>query len=146
HLREPPEGRVRRLSPKSGTSYWITGVRRMGRLKKGAIPAYRHHKARGLGVVTIDGWDHYLGPYGTPASKQKDARLIRAWQERQGQGEEEERGEKKTEGLVVSDRPTVNELILGYLKHAKDYYRANHGENKEAGCISDALEVVQRMY
>ncbi len=44
---------------------------------------------------------------------------------------------------MPNDRPTVNELILAYLKHARDYYRLNHGENKEAGCINDALAVLQ---
>lgn len=50
----------------------------MSRLNQGSIPAYRLHKARNCGVVTIDGRDYYLGPHGTPASKQKDAGLIRA--------------------------------------------------------------------
>ena len=44
---------------------------------------------------------------------------------------------------MPNDRPTINELILAYLKHARDYYRPNHGENKEAGCINDALAVLQ---
>jgi hypothetical protein len=44
---------------------------------------------------------------------------------------------------VPNDRPTINELILAYLKHARDYYRLNHGENKEAGCINDASAVLQ---
>ncbi len=44
---------------------------------------------------------------------------------------------------MPNDRPTVNELILAYLKHARDYYRPNHGENKEAGCVNDVLAVLQ---
>ncbi len=110
----------------------------MPRLKKGALPAYRHHKARNCGVVTLDGRDYYLGPFGSPSSKQLYAGLIRAWQERQANPE------AATDGpLVPHERPTVNELILVYLKHARDYYRPNQGENKEAGCINDALTVVQ---
>jgi hypothetical protein len=54
----------------------------MGRLKKGALPAYRRYKRTGQAVVTIDGHDHYLGPFGSPSSKQKYAGLIRAWQQR----------------------------------------------------------------
>src|SRR5262245_3491265 len=110
----------------------------MSRLKKGAIPTYRLHKARGCAVVTTDGHDHYLGPFGTPSGKQKYAGLIRAWEQRQEQPTTE-----SAAPLVPNDRPTVNELILGYLKHARDYYRPNHGENKEAGCINDALAVLQ---
>ncbi|MGH7169636.1 MAG: tyrosine-type recombinase/integrase [Gemmataceae bacterium] len=110
----------------------------MPRLKKGAIPSYRHHKARNCAVVTIDGHDHYLGPFGSPSSKQKYASLIRAWQQRQEQNEV-----ATDELLVPNDHPTINEVILAYLKHARDYYRPNHGENKEAGCINDALTVLQ---
>jgi hypothetical protein len=32
------------------------------------------------------------------------------------------------------------------LKHVKDYYRPNNGENKEAGCISDATTVLEKNY
>lgn len=89
----------------------------MSRLKKGAIPAYRHHKARKCAVVTIDGHDHYLGLFGSPSSKQKYAALIRTWQQRQ-----EQENPVPDEPLVANDRPTVNELILAYLKHARDYH------------------------
>ncbi len=110
----------------------------MSRSRQGALPSYRHHKARGCAVVTIDGHDHYLGPYDTPSSKQKYAALIRAWQQRQ----EQPAAELDTR-LIPNDRPTVNELILVYLKHVDAYYRPNHGENKEAGCVDDALKVLQ---
>jgi hypothetical protein len=36
----------------------------MGRSKAGSVPTYRFHKARGPAVVTLDGRDYYLGPYG----------------------------------------------------------------------------------
>jgi hypothetical protein len=110
----------------------------MSRPRKGAVPTYRLHKARNCAVVTIDGHDHYLGPFGSPSSKQKYAALIRAWQQRQ-----EQPAAEPDDPLVPNDCPTVNELILAYLKHARDYYRPNHGENKEAGCINDALAVLQ---
>ena len=42
-------------------------------------PAYRLHKARNCAVVTIDGKNHYLGPYGSPESHEKYARLIAEW-------------------------------------------------------------------
>jgi hypothetical protein len=43
-------------------------------------PAYRLHKARKCAVVTIDGKNHYLGPYGSAESQEKYARLIAGWQ------------------------------------------------------------------
>ena len=42
-------------------------------------PTYRLHKARNCAVVTIDGKNHYLGPYGSPESHEKYARLIAEW-------------------------------------------------------------------
>lgn len=111
----------------------------MSRPRKGSLPSYRLHKSRGCAVVTIDGRDHYLGPFGTPASKQKYAGLIRAWQQRRGNSDI-----PPDTPLVPNDRPTVDELVLAYLRHAAAYYKPNHGENKEAGCISDALAVLQR--
>lgn len=39
-------------------------------------PKYRHHKAKGLAVVTIAGRDIYLGKYGSPASKEEYRRLV----------------------------------------------------------------------
>src|SRR6266853_1803007 len=102
----------------------------MARIKAGSVPSYRHHKARGLAVVTIDGHDHYLGPFGSPGSKRKYASLIRAWQDRQGQ-----KGEAPKEPLRPNDQVTINDLILAYLKHVERHYKPNQGRNSEAGCV-----------
>jgi integrase len=43
--------------------------------------------------------------------------------------------------------PSVNELILAYIRHAAGYYKpAPGGEQKEVGCIRDALRIVRRLY
>ena len=42
-------------------------------------PSYRLHKARKCGVVTIDGTDHYLGPYNSPEIWEKYYRLLAEW-------------------------------------------------------------------
>ncbi len=39
-------------------------------------PKYRRHKAKGLAVVTLNGRDIYLGPYGSAESKSEYRRLI----------------------------------------------------------------------
>jgi integrase len=110
----------------------------MSRTKTGSVPSYRHHKARNLAVVTIDGHDYYLGPYGTQGSHKKYEALVRSWHERN------DNPEVPTDQLLApNDHPSINELILAYLKHVEKHYRANHGRNKEAGCVSDALGVVQ---
>ena len=50
----------------------------MGRIKTG-IPSYRRHRASGQAVVTLNGVDHYLGPYGTEASKAEYDRVTSEW-------------------------------------------------------------------
>ena len=44
-----------------------------------ALPKYRKHRASGQAVVTLNGRDHYLGPYGTSASEAFYDRLIAEW-------------------------------------------------------------------
>ncbi len=48
----------------------------MPRTKRGAPPTYRLYKRTGQAVVTLDGIDHYLGPFGTRESTQKYNRLV----------------------------------------------------------------------
>jgi integrase len=45
-------------------------------MRTSPVPKYRHHKARDLAVVRIDGKDHYLGKYHSPESVSEYARLI----------------------------------------------------------------------
>jgi hypothetical protein len=40
------------------------------------LPRYRKHRATDRALVTINGRDYYLGPYGTRASKLEYDRLI----------------------------------------------------------------------
>jgi hypothetical protein len=48
------------------------------------IPSYCHHKSRDLALVRIDGQFHYLGKYGSQASRQEYDALIGAWRVRAG--------------------------------------------------------------
>jgi hypothetical protein len=47
--------------------------------KAGKVPSYCRHKASGRAVVRIDGRDHYLGEYGSPASHEEYERRITEW-------------------------------------------------------------------
>jgi integrase len=97
------------------------------------IPSYCKHKATGQAVVTLNGRDHYLGKYGTAASRKEYDRLVAEW-------------------LVGGHRlatPTaellMNELALAYWNHATAY----HGWNKQRGDyynLRDALRVVKESY
>jgi hypothetical protein len=39
-------------------------------------PTYRFHKSRGCAVVTMDGRNRYLGPYGSPESHEAYLALL----------------------------------------------------------------------
>ena len=44
-----------------------------------ALPSYRHHKASGQALVTLQGRDFYLGAYGSKVSRLQYGRLISDW-------------------------------------------------------------------
>ena len=44
-----------------------------------ATPCYRRHRASGQAIVTLNGHDHYLGPYGSKSSRVKYDPLIGEW-------------------------------------------------------------------
>jgi hypothetical protein len=74
------------------------------------------HKATGQAVVVLNGKTHYLGRYGTAASKAEYDRLISEWlaggrQLPSGNGD-----------------LSVNELILAYLRHAEQHCRKPDGQ------------------
>src|SRR5947207_3028898 len=86
-------------------------------------PKYRHQKARNLAVVRIDGKDYYLGRYNSPESHEKYRRLI---------AELYSTGtvstvERARDGASTGNGPTVNDVILAYLRHASDFYRRADG-------------------
>ena len=43
------------------------------------VPSLRHHKARGLAVVTLGGKDFYCGKFGSPESRREYDRLVGEW-------------------------------------------------------------------
>ena len=74
------------------------------------VPQYRFHRARSCAVVTLNGRNHYLGEWQSPASLEKYARLLSQWQ----------RGE--LEAPEPAGGPTVGSLALRYMEHAARYY------------------------
>src|SRR5215216_3908746 len=82
-------------------------------------PSYRHHKATGQAVVTLNGKDFYLGVHGTPASKQKYDRLIAEWYAN---------GRQVMPKAGSAGSLTVNEVVAGFWLHAEAYYRAPDGQ------------------
>jgi hypothetical protein len=83
----------------------------MPRTSSDFVPSYRKHKATGQAVVTLNGKDHYLGRYGSAASKAEYDKLIAE-------------GLASGRSLPNGSRQTVSEVMLAYLRFAADYYRA----------------------
>jgi integrase len=98
------------------------------------IPRASRHRT-GQAVVRLNGHDHYLGRHGTPEAKAAFERLIARWLAH-GRTLPPEDGA----GL------TVNEVILGYVRHAEQHYQVSGGKCSELDGIKDALSIVKAMY
>jgi len=104
-------------------------------------PKYRRHKARNLAVVTIDGKDHYLGPFGSPQSHEKYARLIAEWR-----AYRHHLLPITASGPVVDRTLSNNEPILAYWRHVETYYVKDGRPTSEQDNIRQALRFVRRLY
>jgi len=51
----------------------------MPKLSPNTLPKYRRHKASGQAIVPLNGRDHYLGRYGTKASRVEYDRMTSEW-------------------------------------------------------------------
>jgi hypothetical protein len=103
---------------------------------------YRRKKTKtgDYSVVTLpDGFggrkDVMLGGWGTAESKAEYSRVIAEW------------SAGGLAPLTTHADITVNEVLVLYLAHAKDYYRHEDGtQTNEVRCIKDALKWMTRLY
>ncbi|MBW3600273.1 MAG: site-specific integrase [Planctomycetes bacterium] len=98
------------------------------------VPKYRRHKASGQAVVTIAGHDHYLGKYGTKASREEYGRLVKEW-------EAGDRG-----AIVRTSDLTIAELCRAYWRFAHGYYRKDGVPTGQLSCIRNGLRAIRRTY
>ena len=103
-------------------------------------PTYRLHKARNCAVVTINGRNHYLGPYGSPESHEKYARLIAGWR---GRGPHPQ---PSLPPVADDPGPSINELVLDYFRHVRTYYVKDGQPTSEQDNIRQALRFVRQLY
>jgi integrase len=102
----------------------------MPRLSADSAPKYRKHKASGQAIVTLSGRDHYLGPYGTAASRKAYDRLVAEW---------------IANGRATPARQqdvTVIELLAAYKRFARSYYAGS----SEYDNILLSIKPLQDMY
>jgi site-specific recombinase XerD len=82
------------------------------------------HSATGQAKVRINGVDHYLGKYGSPASREQYDSLILEW---------------FSTSDVKASTLTVDDLSLRYAKFAEGYYVKNGEPTSEVHCVKNTL-------
>jgi integrase len=104
------------------------------------IPKYRRYRPKDLGLVVIDGTQHYLGKYGSPDSIAAYNRLIQEWLARGPS--------RPTPDGSGRDSPSVNELILSFLSgHASVHYRhADGSPTGEVANFRDSFRPLKELY
>ena len=99
------------------------------------VPQFRLHKPTGQGYVRLNGQFKYLGRYDDPATQQRYHRLIAEW---------------IAGGYLAPVDPqemTVEELMLRYTAHAREYYRKPDGRlTSEFTVICQALKPLRALY
>jgi hypothetical protein len=98
------------------------------------LPKYRKHRASGQALVTLNGVDHYLGPYGTKASKVLYDRLIAEWLQ----------GNRHLQSAAAGI--SVVELCDQYLQFAKRHYQKNGRCTQVTPAIKACLKYVVQWY
>ena len=101
------------------------------------IPKYRLHKPSGLGVVRLNGKDIYLSKHGTEESQTEYRRVIAEWLASPTQAIHQH-------GPIGS--AIVNELVLAYLRFAKNYYIKNGRPSGEVRNLKDAVKPLVLMH
>ena len=101
-----------------------------------SLPKYRCHKASGQAIVTLAGKHHYLGPYGTKASRLEYDRLIAEWVAN---------GRSASPHSRESD-VTVIEVAARYWKFAEGYYRKQGSPTGTLRFIRHALRPLKTLY
>lgn len=117
----------------------------MPRLTK-SQPAYRHHKASGQAVVSIDRRTYYLGRYGSPESKAEYDRVVAEWL---ASGRRATKAASRTGPLATGDVSgdlTVNEVVLAYWRFAEHHYSRDGTTARELDNIRDALRHIAPLY
>src|SRR5262245_54011894 len=100
--------------------------------KQAAIPSYRRHRASGQAVVTLNGVDHYLGPWNSPQSKAEYDRITQEWLAR---------GRRLPDRSKESGELLTKELVHGYLGHCVATL-----PDVEVEKVKTALRPVRQMY
>ncbi|WP_010585455.1 tyrosine-type recombinase/integrase [Schlesneria paludicola] len=100
------------------------------------VPSYRHNKTSGRAVVTINGRDIYLGPYGSIESHEAYGRVIA----QHSSGATVRAIASPTMGI------TIAEVVLAFMKHAEKHYRKDGEQTAEYASFQSALRPLVELY
>ncbi len=104
---------------------------------KNKVPSYLPHSASGQARVRFHGRDIYLGPFGSPESKQEYARFI---------AEHFGNGESPSMQIAIGERLSVAALVVKYDDFAKSYYVKNGVATDERYAIKAAVGPLVQLY
>ncbi len=120
---------------------------------KNATPSYLKHKATGRGRVVIDGKTYYLpGKYKSPESVAEYHRLCAEWSANHATILPNPSSSRQYTGVDFRGNTTnqcglfVSELIVGYTRHADQYYVKDGERTSEVSIIDAAMRPVRKLY
>lgn len=109
----------------------------MSRRVTDGIPAYQLHKRSGHARCEIDGREYWLGPHGTPESRERYDRLIAEWL---GNGR---RLPPPCEAVADC---TVNGLIIAYWRWAEVEYSRDGRPTREFQNLASPFRALRKLY
>jgi integrase len=103
------------------------------------IPKYRCFRPKNLGLVVLNGRQHYLGPYGTPESVAEYHRLVQEYLTNESVS--------SAPPVVGDTAKTVNEIILVFWERHRMHYRHPDGSpTGELDNYRDSLRPLRKLY
>jgi len=103
-----------------------------------SVPSYRHHKPSGQAVVTLNGKDHYLGPWQSEPSTIEYKRLLAEWM---AAARTSPAADTENSSII-----TVGELLTAYISEAEVTYRKNGQPSSHLHNIKDGIIPLRELY
>ena len=116
--------------------------------KANVFPSYLLHKPTGQARVRIAGQDHYLGEYGSEASRIAYGQLVA----KLAGGisidpiARSKRGSTTTIESEQDPGPSVGELCIVFLRHAESHYLKNGEQTSEVHIVRSVIKPLNELY